>query len=256
MKLAESDVDEIFTIISELLEEQGYSKVFAKVNSSFEKFFVAQGYTEEARIPGFYNGLEDAVFMCRYVSADREYVPEETADKIKQVLKTAKAKKAVIDKPAFSGDYSIGKLTESDAEQLAVLYRKVFESYPFPIHDPEYLRKTMTENFIYYGVFCGDKLLAASSAEMDIDSKNVEMTDFATEPDFTGNGFALSLLYIMQEQMQEKGMKTFYTIARALSWGMNITFAKAGYNYSGTLINNTNISGQIESMNIWYKSAC
>ncbi len=35
--------------------------------------------------------------------------------------------------------------------------------------------------------------------------------------------------------------------------GMNITFAKTGYTYAGTLINNTNISGRLESMNVWYK---
>jgi hypothetical protein len=46
---------------------------------------------------------------------------------------------------------------------------------------------------------------------------------------------------------------TAYTIARAESAGMNETFAKNGYKYCGTLVNNTNISGQIESMNVWVK---
>jgi hypothetical protein len=36
---------------------------------------------------------------------------------------------------------------------------------------------------------------------------------------------------------------------------MNITFAKCGYIFGGTLINNTQISGSIESMNLWHKSA-
>jgi len=48
-------------------------------------------------------------------------------------------------------------------------------------------------------------------------------------------------------------MQRAYTIARALSAGMNVTFARAGYDYGGTLTNNTNICGQIESMNVWYK---
>jgi len=34
---------------------------------------------------------------------------------------------------------------------------------------------------------------------------------------------------------------------------MNITFAKAGYRYAGTLVNNTDISGTIESMNVWWR---
>ena len=50
-----------------------------------------------------------------------------------------------------------------------------------------------------------------------------------------------------------KGFSTTYTIARSLSLGMNLTFAKGGYSFAGTLVNNTQISGQIESMNVWYK---
>lgn len=32
-----------------------------------------------------------------------------------------------------------------------------------------------------------------------------------------------------------------------------VTFARNGYTFSGTLLNNTDISGSIESMNVWYK---
>ena len=56
----------------------------------------------------------------------------------------------------------------------------------------------------------------------------------------------------METTMNDHGIHTQYTIARALSAGMNITFAKAGYRYAGTLVNNTDISGTIESMNVWY----
>jgi putative beta-lysine N-acetyltransferase len=79
------------------------------------------------------------------------------------------------------------------------------------------------------------------------------MTDFATLPDGRGRGIALSLLALMEQDPKVRTMRTAYTIARSLSPGMNITFAKAGYAYGGTLTNNTDISGSIESMNIWYK---
>ena len=57
----------------------------------------------------------------------------------------------------------------------------------------------------------------------------------------------------MGKAMKLKGIKTAYTIARAKSAGMNITFSKAGYKFGGRLKNNTNIFGNIESMNVWYK---
>jgi putative beta-lysine N-acetyltransferase len=80
------------------------------------------------------------------------------------------------------------------------------------------------------------------------------MTDFATNPEYSGNNLSLLLLRAMEEEMIIRKVKTVYTIARSYSKGMNITFAKQNYQYMGTLINNTNIAGNIENMNVWYKS--
>jgi putative beta-lysine N-acetyltransferase len=121
----------------------------------------------------------------------------------------------------------------------------------------------MNENFIYFSIQKNDEIVALSSSEMDIDSQNVEMTDFATLSEYQGNGFAYYLLYKMEEEMIKRNIKVAYTISRAISYGINIIFAKMGYKYGGTLYNNTNISvdkttsrntsGNFESMNIWYK---
>lgn len=43
------------------------------------------------------------------------------------------------------------------------------------------------------------------------------------------------------------------TIARAHATGMNIVFARQGYAFAGTLPNNTQIKGDLESTNVWYK---
>jgi putative beta-lysine N-acetyltransferase len=137
---------------------------------------------------------------------------------------------------------------------MAHVYRVVFASYPFPIHDPEYLKQTMATTVRYFCAEEQGKIVALSSAEFDFKGQNVEMTDFATLPDTRGRGIALSLLALMEQDPKVRTMRTAYTIARSLSPGMNITFAKAGYAYGGTLTNNTDISGSIESMNIWYKT--
>jgi len=97
------------------------------------------------------------------------------------------------------------------------------------------------------------RIAAAASGEMDLENRNAEMTDFATLPAHLGRGLAVHLLRYMEPEMKKRGLLTLYTIARALSPGMNITFAKCGYTFGGTLINNTQISGAIESMNLWYR---
>jgi putative beta-lysine N-acetyltransferase len=142
---------------------------------------------------------------------------------------------------------------KKDAERISKIYQKVYMSYPFPIDDPEYIAETMEGDFDYFCIEKGNKMVALSSFELFKNSNSVEMTDFATLPDFRGNGYAGILLQKMELQTKKKNFKTAFTVARAVSVGMNITFAKNGYIYGGRLTNNTNISGNIESMNVWYK---
>ncbi len=111
----------------------------------------------------------------------------------------------------------------------------------------------MQSHIAYFGVKVKGDWVAISSAEMDTKSSNVEMTDFATPPRWRGHRLAQHLLARMETEMKSRGIQTAYTIARAMSAGMNVTFRKAGYAYGGRLKNNTQISGQIESMNVWYK---
>lgn len=231
-------------------ERENYSKIFAKIPESRVSNFLEFGYKEEARIPKFYSGQEAAAFLGYYLSTKRSV--EENAEQLDSVLRLAEEKASSSKKPLAD----IFKLRSCSAEDVAIMaeiYKEVFPSYPFPIHSPEYLLKTMRSHVDYFGIEAHGKLVALSSAEMDKSAANVEMTDFATLPDWRGHGFGVHLLEAMEEAMQLKNMKTTYTIARAVSPGMNITFAKLGYRYGGRLKNNTNISGQIESMNIWYK---
>ena len=136
---------------------------------------------------------------------------------------------------------------------MAAIYRRTFASYPFPIHEESYLLETMRSHVAYFGAETDGELVALASAEMDREAAHAEMTDFATLPEQAGHNLSLHLLQRMEQAMQAEKMRTAYTIARAASPAMNITFARAGYRFAGRLKNNTNISGRIESMNVWYK---
>lgn len=252
MKLSGQDLPGIIFKIDVLAKREGYTKIFAKVPQQVKPLFTQAGYMQEAEIPGFYHGEVDAVFVCKYLDPQRQKEP--TRDKIEDILALAKEKSGTAPQTPEDG-IVIRQATEDDVETMAALYREVFESYPFPIHDPGYLRETMRTHIRYFCAVDGGRIIAVSSSEMDAEARNVEMTDFAALPACRGKGVAVRLLREMGRQMKDEGMKTFYTIARALSAGMNVTFARCGYHYDGTLTNNTNICGNIESMNVWYKSA-
>lgn len=252
MKLDKRDADMVLEQISKLAYDHKYTKLFCKIPKSIAPRFFADGYMMEAYIPHFYNKQEDAFFVSKFLNSDRLLNIEK-----KQLLnlnallsdETLKARKSV---SKISG-YKARRLNESDIDQITQLYKEVFVSYPFPIHNAEYILQTMREDVQYYGVEKENKLVALSSAEMDTKGKNAEMTDFATHPIHHGNNLSGLLLGMMEKEMKEQGILTLYTIARLNSIPMNKTFLRLGYEYSGTLIKNTNIAGQIESMNVYYK---
>jgi len=253
MKLDKEDLPGIIEDLNKRAERNGYTKIFVKVPAEVEREFTSRGYLGEAYIPGFYKGEEDAAFLGKYLDPVR--AEAENREELEKVLRLSEMKSRK--KPQGSGlpeSFSLLKCEPEHLGAMSQLYRIVFPSYPFPIHDPGYLEETMKSHVDYFGIVKDGALAALSSAEMDIQGSNVEMTDFATLPEYRGRGLAQFLLQEMEGAMTHKGMRTAYTIARAVSPGMNITFSRRGYLYGGTLVNNTQISGSIESMNIWYKS--
>jgi len=252
MKLNEVDIPDIIEAMEKIAQGNNYTKIFIKLPESLSEPFIGYGYVIEAKIPFFYNGKEKGFFMAKYLDPSRLKLDHQKREEITRNIRIAKSQQIMKSIPE-NHNYNFRLLKKEDANELSELYKIVFKSYPFPIHDPEYIKKTMDENIIYFGAMHNDKLVAASSSEMNIDNANVEMTDFATNPKYRGNKLALILLDIMEKEMSNRNMKTFYTIARSHSAGMNITFARKRYKFAGTLFNNTNIAGSIESMNVWYK---
>jgi len=251
MKLAPEDAGALPTRLKAMAEEKGYSKVFAKVPAGAEEGFLNVGFETEARAEGFFRGEQDAAFMGLFLKPWRRECGH--AARVAAVVAAAKAKACPAPEIDFPDGYECRICEPTDVQAMAEVYRVVFESYPFPIHDPAYLAETMAEHIHYFGVWADGRLVGLSSCETDPAAKNVEMTDFAVLPDQRGKSLAVALLGRMEPFMREHDFRTAYTIARATSFGMNIAFARAGYAFGGTLINNTHISGGFESMNVWCK---
>jgi len=252
MHLGNANPDTLASDLIKFARKKNYTKIFAKIPADKSDAFMQEGYIKESTILNFYDGRKDVVFASFFL--DQQRANPESKDEIENIISLALKKANTNNSKKLSSDFNIRKCNVSDVIEMSKLYKEVFETYPFPIHIPQYLAETMETHIDYFGVWQNKQLVALSSAEMDLQHKCVEMTDFATLPSFRGYGFAYHLLKVMESKMFEKNMKTAYTIARAKSPGMNITFAKKGYEFAGTLINNTNISGSIESMNIWYKA--
>jgi putative beta-lysine N-acetyltransferase len=251
MKLAERDVPSILPSLDQLARQKGYEKIFAKTPARHKDAFAHAGYEQEARIPHYFNDREDAVFMAKYFSATRSRV--KNRQHIIEVL--ALAHGCDPDPSSHSPDhfFRVEKCQPEDALEMSRVFQNVFESYPFPIFDPQYLIDSIHRHVTYFCIRKDKRIVALAAADIDPVNQAAEMTDFATLSEYRRQGMAGRLLNAMDAEMKQQGMQTAFSIARSLSAGMNITFVKSGYRYGGTLGNNTYIAGRIESMNIWYK---
>lgn len=245
------DEKDIANRLESLANQKGYNKIVIKLPESSSALFIHNGYHCEGEIPRYYNGVENCCFMSKFLSEERRKTNEKK--ELQEIVELAKCKNKTILNSLGKG-YSIVVMDCEKVDEMSNLYKKVFKSYPFPIFDPAYLVQTIKENVIYFGVYYENKLVALSSSEVNEKYENAEMTDFAIDPDSRGKQLAKHLLLKMEEVMVSRGVKTLYTIARAKSVPMNCTFSGLGYSYGGTLINNTQISGKIESMNLWFKN--
>jgi putative beta-lysine N-acetyltransferase len=189
--------------------------------------------------------------MSKYLSAGRKL--ERQPLLVREVLNRAETQlRAVsISLPAMFTSRVAG---EGDVAEMAALYAEVSARKPFAQHDPEFIRAAMRGSTIFYGVWKGERIVALSAADIDRTDSYAEVTDFATLPEYRGHGLTLYLLQQTEENVLPLGIRSVFGNARACSFGMNITFARNGYRFGGTLTNNANINGSLESVNVWHKA--
>ncbi|RBP65350.1 beta-lysine acetyltransferase [Alkalibaculum bacchi] len=245
------DENIIIDRIEDLAEKEEYSKIVLKIPENAIQQFLERAYHIEGQIPRYFMGKENCIFLSKFLlpergKSDKEHIYKKNID-------IARTKLQVLPESLHS-NFTLQKMDEKRAPEMVALYKKVFLSYPFPIFDTHYIIDTMKDNIAYFGIYYNKELIALSSSEISYKYKNAEMTDFAINPEYRGKGLAKHLLNTMEKEMKNQGIQTVYSIARSLSLPMNCTFSSVGYKYGGTLLNNTQISGQIESMNIWYKN--
>lgn len=243
------DPDAFVQGLRERASSRGLGKVFMKARDADAPALEAAGMEREATITGYYHG-EDAAVLALFVDPGRREQPHLAAEQ--EILEAVRSQPADPTSPPLPEGYRSATATPGDAPDLAALYQEVFASYPYPIRDADYLVETMASHVIYRIVRDQDgRVVAAASAETSPSHSNAEMTDFATLPDQRRKGLALHLLAGLEEEMERRGIVCLYTIARARSFGMTRVFYNRGYVFTGTLVNNCNISGGFEDMHVW-----
>lgn len=228
-----------------------FDKIFLKAKKDDWQRFLGLGFMLEGILRYFYRG-EDAYVLSKFGSNDRISSPHliEESELIEELMSSPPSYEV----PPLPEGYRLGLAREEDIPALVALYRTVFKTYPSPLTHPDYIQQTMRRNMIYRIVVNGsNEVVSAASAEVDEKNSNAELTDCATLKTERGRGLMYLLLSDLESDLRERGIMNGYTLARARSVGMNRVFYRLGYEYSGRLLNNCDIYGQYEDMNIWVK---
>jgi beta-lysine N6-acetyltransferase len=225
-------------------------KLIMKVRSEDFLHIYEKGLQPEAVVDRYFLG-SDAHFFSKFYTVERKkndhWITEDGMIHSIYQLDTT------LDKPYPPKEYELKKADEACAEELSGLYRQVFQVYPTPLHDPEYVKKTMKEGTIYYVFFCQGKIVSAASAEVNSFYKNAELTDCATLTEHRKYGLMKIILRELEGELKRQGIFCAYSIARSLSFGMNAVLFQLGYKYRGRLMNNCYIYDKLENMNMWVK---
>ncbi|RSD26323.1 putative beta-lysine N-acetyltransferase [Mesobacillus subterraneus] len=231
-------------------EEEKADKLIIRGRREHFTQLLQRGYRYEASIDGYFLG-SDCLFFSKFLSDERKACPHWTEEDgiIKNVYHLAEPSKTITPPK----EYALKKMDESDAHALSELYSTVFQIYPTPLNNPEYIVKTMQEGTIYYGFVFNGQVVSAASAEVNHFYKNAELTDCATLKEHRKHGLMKILLVQLEQELIQHGIFCAYSIARALSFGMNAVLYQLGYSYRGRLVNNVYIYDKMENMNVWVK---
>lgn len=244
------NIDSVLDQAEKIAEDQHADKLIIKGRNEHFTRLLERGYRFEASIDGYFLG-SDCLFFSKFLSDERMVSSHwTTEDGIIKNIYHLKEPSQTISPPKA---YIMKKMDETDAAGLSELYKTVFQIYPTPLNDPDYIVHTMQEGTIYFGFVCDGQVVSAASAELNTFYKNAELTDCATLKEHRKHGLMKILLARLEQELIENGIYCAYSIARALSFGMNAVLYQLGYAYRGRLINNVFIYDKIENMNVWVK---
>lgn len=125
--------------------------------------------------------------------------------------------------------------------------------YRFDAGYLRYMETVFQKDYLYAVAEHKGSIVSAASAELFHSKRSAELTDCATHPDFRGKGLMAGILALLEDKLRRENYLCAYTMARARSFGMNRVFYQMDFTFSGRLVNNCDIYGSYEDMNIWVK---
>lgn len=247
------DYEALLLRIGWLAEANGFDKIICMASQNDWLEFLKHGFVLEAVLKYFYRGT-DAFAMSKFRSQER-LVSSNLMNEILLIEKIMMQPPVQRDAPQRSvpDGITLRMALPQDVPRLIALYQRVFESYPSPLVYQSYFETIFQKDALFAVCVRGEDILAVASAELHPEYLNAELTDCATHPDSRGLGLMTQILAHLEDELIRRNYVSSYSMARARSFGMNNVFFRLKYEFTGRMVNNCDIFGCYEDMNVWVR---
>jgi putative beta-lysine N-acetyltransferase len=246
-----TDIEAMILKVRFLAEANGFDKIICMARQRDWQIFLRFGYVLEAVLK-YYRGGEDAFVVSKFRSQER-LTSHNLMEEILMIEKVMAQRRAPHEPRPPPTGHEIRLAKRDDIPELIELYNSIFDTYPSPLIHPGYLETIFQKEAVFAVCTRAGEIVSAASAEKHPPLRAAELTDCATKTSARGLGLMSHLLALLESTIAQKGYICAYTMARSRSYGMNNVFYRLGYEFMGRLINNCDIYGDYEDMNIWVK---
>ncbi|MEZ4750980.1 MAG: putative beta-lysine N-acetyltransferase [Bdellovibrionota bacterium] len=245
-----ANIGEMIEKVRYIAEANNYDKIIFKASQTDWQHFLPHGYVLEAVIKFFHHG-KSAYVMSKFRSQERLTSQSLMSEIL--LIENLMSVPSKLGNRTLADGYECRLARREDVPAMAKLYSEIFQSYPSPLSHEAYLETVFQKNNIFSVIYHGNELVSAASAELNPTAKAAELTDCATLKEHRGRGLMTVILERLEQELMERKYICGFTMARARSFGMNQVFYNMGYVFMGRLINNCDIYGAYEDMNIWVR---
>jgi len=250
-----TDYDAMLMKVRKVAEANNFDKIiFMAARKDFQRL-LTHGYVLEAVLKYYLNGND--AYVCSKFRSQERLTSHNLMDEVILIEDVMGDPVTTYDPPkelSLPEGYVVSLAKTKDIPELIELYQSIFETYPSPLIHADYLEAVFAKEAIFVVAKKDGRIMAAASGEIYPQQRSVELTDCATHPEARGLGLMSYLLEVLAYEFHQRDYQCAYTMARARSFGMNKTFHRLGYEFMGRLVNNCDIYGAYEDMNIWVRN--
>ncbi|WP_163539465.1 putative beta-lysine N-acetyltransferase [Gracilibacillus sp. YIM 98692] len=208
------------------------------------------GACYEGKIKGFFNGATAYIYAL-FLDPARHKTDRLASEK--KVFDVIQKRQQISTNFELPTGYQMRWADLKDAKQMANLYQTVFQSYPTPMNDPVFIEEMMQSDVYFLVVQHNGMIVSACSADILPHFRSAELSDCATYPEHRAKQLLSYQVAHLIPKVKKMGIRTLFSYSRANSVGMNLVNVKHGFTFGGRMVQNSNIAGSMENMNIWYK---